>query len=66
MSQIDPGNTVNSSGTDPDKGMKTKPFLVAVLVALVVLLLIIVAFVHKSSTSITPQRDAKPGSSQPQ
>lgn len=63
MSSIDPRNTIDNSGTDPNKGLRTRPFLIAVIVAVVVLLLVIIVFVHRSSTAITPQRDTKPKSS---
>ncbi len=60
MSPIDPRKTVDTPATDPNKGLNTRSFLIAVAVALFVLLIVLFAVAHKSSTKITPQRDVKP------
>ncbi len=48
-----PSKTVNNSGTDPDKGMKTRPYLKMVVVALF-LLLAMVFFIARSGSHSAP------------
>lgn len=50
----DPGKTVDHSGTDPDKGMQTRPYLKMVLVALFVLLAIAFFIARSGSKSAPP------------
>ena len=47
----DPGKTVDHAGTDPDKGMKTKPYLKMVMLALIVLLGVVFMIARLGSRS---------------
>lgn len=49
-----PAKTVDNSGTDPDKGLKTRPFLKMVLVALLVLLAAVFVIARVGSRSAPP------------
>lgn len=57
---IDPRKTVDTPGTDPNKGLNTRSFLLVVLAALFVLLVVLALVAHKSSTKVTPERETKP------
>jgi hypothetical protein len=62
MSPVDPRKTVDTPATDPNKGLNTRTFLIAVGVALFVILLVLFAFVHRSSKAIKPVQDGRPTS----
>ena len=51
----DPRDTRETPGTNPNRGMKTQPYMVAILIAIVVLLVTALAFIllHRGS-SIAP------------
>ncbi len=46
-----PGKTVNHAGTDPDKGLKTRPYLKVLLVAVLVILVVAFIFARLGSRS---------------
>ena len=54
----DPRDTREKPGTNPNKGMMTQPYMVAVLITLVVLLVIAIAFVLLRRSSSTAPRTA--------
>ena len=58
----DPSKTVENSGTDPDKGMKTRPYLVSVLIALVVILLVVFLIAHGSADKFKGRKAIDPTS----
>ena len=63
----DPGKTVNHSGTDPDKGMKTRPYLKMVAAALFLLLAVVFFIARSGSHSAPPIKSGttSSGESQP-
>lgn len=49
---VDPRDTVNTSGTNPNRGMQTRPYMLTLFVALVLILLLLLIFVlHRRSAS---------------
>ncbi len=62
---VDPRHTVDNSGTDPDKGMKTRPYLKLVLGALLLLLLAVFLFARLGSRSGPPIKPATTSSGTP-
>lgn len=63
MGTLDPRKTADVPGTDPNKGLNTRKFLMAVIAALFVLMVILFVVAKKSPPKITPQRDdARPAS----
>ncbi len=46
---VDPSDTSNAPGTNPNRGMNTRPYLVALLVAIIILLGLALFFVRSAS-----------------
>ncbi len=61
----DPRKTVDHPGTDPDKGMKTRPYLKLLLVALIALLVIALVIARVGSKSGPPVKPATTSSDKP-
>ena len=59
MSAMDPRKTVDNQGTDPNKGLNTRTFLISVVVALFVLLLVLFFVARRSGSKMTPPRDTR-------
>ena len=62
-----PGKTVDHPATDPDKGMKTRPYLKMIIAALFVLLLVVFLLARSGSRSapITKTGTTTSGESSP-
>lgn len=62
---FDPRKTVDHPGTDPDKGMKTRPYLQLVLAAMVILLVAAFLFARLGSRSGPPTKPTPTSSGTP-
>jgi hypothetical protein len=64
MCALDPRDTVNHPGTDPNKGMNTRSYLLWVVGALVVLLIVLFFVATKPGPKdLAPKPDRRPNSS---
>ena len=52
---LDPRDTVDTAATNPNRGMRTRPYMLIVIVALVLLLLIALVFIFVRRGTSTPQ-----------
>ena len=60
----DPREKLDHVGTDPNKGLNTRTYMIALIAAILVLLGLAVLFVGKA-TKATPGKDPSPPSSSP-
>ena len=51
---VDPRDTVDHAGTNPNRGMRTQPYMISILVALVLLLVVLLLFVFHHRGASTP------------
>ena len=64
MCALDPRNTLDTPGTNPNKGMNVKKFLIYVGVALVVVLLVLFFVASRPGPKdLAPKPDRRPNSS---
>ena len=56
---MDPRDTLDKPGTDPNQGMRTRPYMISIITALVLLLVLIILFVlHHRSAGSSPAEPA--------